>query len=187
VELGPIDIGSWALLLAALTFFASAVVFTVAWRSRDHTAARQPPNARADTDTQDATWHQQGHSLLSEARAIVNLTTVGDTLDQPSMSTLSTVTKRIDRLDQRLVRFASLPREKDVPEFSRLSEVIEDLRRVGTSLGSALETERSLRVGSADRPQEERQRSTHRIKQRSAEFDLAANELSWLIETVGDR
>ena len=177
--IGPLDIGTWALLVASLTFLASGVVFAVAWRSR-RLAADQPRVEIAFEDSSnDATWHQQAHSVISEAKAIVDLTTpVGDDPYQPSTPILSAVTRRIDRLDQRLHRLTLLPLREDLPGSARLTEAIGDLRRVGTSLGSALEAERSLRLGSAVRPLEEREQSARRITERSAELDLAQMSLA---------
>jgi hypothetical protein len=184
VSIDLLDVGAWALLLASLAFFASAVVFAVAWRSRRQGAVPRRSDVSAEDSADSASWHRQAHIALREARAIVDLTTPGGVDHyQPSTSVLTTVTKRIDRLEVRLLRFSTLLHATEPPTGSRLPEAVGDLRRVGASLGSALEAERSLRVGSAARLPAEREQSARRISERSAELDMAADEFSWLIET----
>ncbi len=180
VMIAFLDLGTWVLLLASLTFFASTVVLTMAWKSRQDSTREQELGQASD----DQAWRRLARNVLGEAKEIVDLTTpAGVESLQPSTSTLGTVTRRIDRLDQQLHRLTSLPGFRADPSSSRLAEATMDIRRVGTSLGSAIEAERSLRVGSTDRPSDEREQSARRIVERSVELDLAADEFEWLIES----
>ncbi len=165
--LGGIETGEAALLVAAGVFLLGALIFYIAGR-------RRRPLAGSD-DTID--FGPLVRQAFTEARAIVDLTTpVGD--DLVSTPSLTATRSRIDHLDARLRKLAT-----QLSTEERLTEAIADLRRAGDSLGSALEAERAQRLGAVQRNSDDRSASLSRIAERSAELNLAADELMWLAET----
>jgi hypothetical protein len=183
VTFDQFDAGALALLLASLGFLASAVVLAVAWRSRRRVEVPKG-DVSFETSSQDADWRRQARSVLNDATAIVDLSTpAGVETYQPSTPALSAVMSRLSRLEQRLVRLAGvLARTTDIADGSRITEAISDLRSVASSLTSALDAERALRLGAGERSPEERLQSSRRITRRSSELNLAAGEFGWLIE-----
>lgn len=116
--------------------------------------------------------------VCEDAKAIVDLATpVDNTSALPETTTLSALVRRIHHLDARLRRLTASEAS------ARVTEAIEDVRRVAGSLAAALNAERSLRLNSPKRATAQRARSSERIAERSAELDAAADELQWLAQT----
>ncbi|MGI9612149.1 MAG: hypothetical protein ACR2QO_04515 [Acidimicrobiales bacterium] len=116
--------------------------------------------------------------VCEDAKAVVDLATPIDHMSAlPDTVTLSALMKRIHHLDARLRPLAANERS------ARVTEAIEDVRRVAGSLAAALDAERSLRLSSPKGATPQRARSSARIAERSAELDAAADELQWLVQT----
>lgn len=115
----------------------------------------------------------------SEAKTIVDLMTPATARHEPvTTAALRSLADRVQRLDGRITPLAASSTD------GRVVEALEDLHLVAISLGAALDAERSLRVeAEADSPSR-RADSLLRMQQRSAELDLAATKLLWLVETT---
>lgn len=161
----PLSIDEWALLIAGLCFLVGALLWFRA--------------GRRAADEQSAADHERDMmEVFSRAQSIIDLTTPSaDTAGLPPTPVLSSVKHNLDRLDTKL---GQLGRETERP---RIAEAIVDLRRVGSLLSSAIDVERSLRVGLEPRSEVELRASRERIARRVAELDLAAEELIWLADS----
>ncbi len=152
--------------IAVLVLAAALVVVAVAWWLRE--GGHRLANGR----------QERIRDVCEEARTIVDLATPVDAASAlPDTVTLSALVKRIHRLDARLRHISAGGLS------ARVTEAIEDMRRVASSLAAALDAERFLRLSSPQDSGSHRARSCERIAERSAELDAATDELRWLVDT----
>ncbi|MGI9611960.1 MAG: hypothetical protein ACR2QO_03550 [Acidimicrobiales bacterium] len=115
----------------------------------------------------------------SEAKTIVDLMTPATVRHEPvTTAALRSLADRVQRLDGRITPLAATCTD------GRVVEALEDLHLVAISLGAALDAERSLRVETGTDSPSQRADSLLRMQQRSAELDLAATNLIWLVQTT---